>query len=101
LAGKDWMVRRVHNPARELPPLDNSHGLEKGMGLAMVGNMTDLTQALAERVPGWDYRIDPLVDGRFVASAWRRSGKFGAGKTANSPTYAVRMLNEALREAGK
>jgi hypothetical protein len=67
--------------------------------------MCDLTQALAERVPGWDYRVEPAqffdVDGPIHGWSARASLPYAARISRawhDTPAGAVRMLNDALRE---
>jgi hypothetical protein len=68
--------------------------------------MNDLAQALAERVPGWDYMIEPVplsdVDGPIPGWVARASLPHAARISRawhDTPAGAVRMLNDALREA--
>ena len=62
--------------------------------------MNDLAQALAERVPGWWYKLEPsevVEDMPWIA--WAENAEdVSAWCFADTPAGAVRMLNDALRE---
>lgn len=68
------------------------------MGMEM--GMNDLTQALAERAAGWEQWVWQCRANEWVATA-RKGDQQAPMCYAPTPAGAVRMLNEALREAGK